>query len=191
MKTTVLGGLLFLVPLAVLAIVIGKAYQVSMLVAGPIDKIVPIETVVGVAFVNLVAVALIVLVCYLAGLAAKRGFIGSRMEQLDGFLIDVIPGYAVAKGMIGSVTREDDIAALLTPVLVSFDDYDQIAFEIEHDDTRSVLFLPGSPSAWSGSTVVTDRKRVRVLNIPTHQAVKLMRVLGRGSLEASSLQAAE
>ena len=190
MRTTVLGGLLFLVPLAVLAIVIGKAFQVSMLIASPIDKFIPVENIAGVAFVNLIAIALIVLVCYLAGLAAKRGFLGSRMERLDGFLIDAIPGYAVAKGMIGSVAKEDDIAALLTPVFVNFDDYNQIAFEIEHDDASSVLFLPGSPSTWSGSTVVVDRKRVRVLNIPTHQAVKLMRVLGRGSLETSSLPAA-
>jgi uncharacterized membrane protein len=191
MKTTLLGGLLFLVPLAALAIVIGKAFQVSMLFAGPIDKVVPVESVAGVAFVNLIAIALIIFVCYLAGMAAKLGFLGARMEQLDGLLIDVIPGYAVAKGMIGSVAKENDLAALLTPVIVRFDDYDQIAFEIEHDETKSVLFLPGSPSVWSGSTVIADRNRVRVLGIPAHQAVKLMRVLGRGSVAASSLQATE
>ena len=104
------------------------------------------------------------------------------MQKLDGLLVDAIPGYAVAKGMIGSVAKEDDIASILTPVLVQFDDYRQIAFEIEHDDTENVVFLPGAPSTWSGSTVVVERHRARPLTIPTHQAVKRMRVLGRGSL---------
>ncbi len=182
MKTTILGGLLFLVPLAFLTIVLGKAFQLSTMVAEPLDKIIPIHSLAGIAFINVLAVLLIVVVCFLAGLAAQRGWMSSRVQQLDGLLIDAIPGYAVAKGMIGSVANEEEIAAVLAPVLVRFDDYDQIAFEIEHDEERSVIFLPGSPSTWSGSTVVVDRARVHTLNIQTHQAVKLMRVLGRGTL---------
>ncbi len=182
MKTTILGGFLFLVPLAFIAIVLGKTYQISMMVAGPLDKIIPVSSIAGIAFVNILAIVLLLLVCFLAGLVARGGWFTGRIEKLDGFLIDVMPGYAVAKGMIGGVTKEDDIAAVMLPVMVRFDDYDQIAFEIERDDTQSVIFLPGAPSAWSGSTVVVDIARVRLLNIPVHQAVKLMRVLGRGSL---------
>lgn len=180
-----------MVPLVVLSILIAKAFQISVLIAGPIDKIIPIESVAGVAFVNLLAIALILLVCYGVGLAVRKGVLGSRMERLDGILIEVVPGYVVAKGLIGSVAKEDDVSEMLTPVMVSFDDCDQIAFEVEHDDTRSVLFLPGSPSVWSGTTIVADRKRVRVLNIPMHRAVKLLRLQGRGSIETIPLQAAE
>ncbi|MDW3223223.1 MAG: hypothetical protein R8G34_10115 [Paracoccaceae bacterium] len=182
MKTTILGGLLFLVPFAVILVVFGKAYQVSIVVATALDKYIPVSHVAGVAFANILALLLIVLVCYLAGLAARRGFLSTKMEKLEGFLIDALPGYAVAKGMIGSVAKEDEIASLLTPVMVKFDDYDQIAFEIERDAGRSVLFLPGAPTTWSGTTVVVDKERVQYLSIPAHQAVKLMRVLGRGSL---------
>ncbi|MFK7879803.1 hypothetical protein [Roseobacter sp.] len=185
MKTTILGGLLFLVPFAVILIVLGKAYQVSIVVATVLDKYIPITHVGGVAFANILALLLIVLVCYLAGLAARTGIMAKRMEQIDGFLIDVLPGYAVAKGMIGSVANKDDVASLLNPVIVKFDDYDQIAFEIESDAQRSVVFLPGAPTTWAGSTVVVEKSRVQPLSIPAHQAVKLMRVLGRGSLALS------
>lgn len=185
MKTTLLGGLLFLVPFAVIIVVFGKAYQISIVVASALDKYIPVSPVGGVAFPNILALLLIVLVCYLAGLAARRGILSAKMEKVEGFLIDALPGYAVAKGMIGSVAKEDEIASLLTPVLVKFDDYEQIAFEIECDVDRSVLFLPGAPTTWSGTTVVVEKSRVQYLSIPAHQAVKLMRVLGRGSLSAS------
>lgn len=188
MKTTILGGFLFLVPLAFVAIVLGKTYQISMMVAGPLDEIIPVHSVGGIAFVNILAILLLLLVCYLAGIIARGGWVSNRIEKLDGFLIDVMPGYAVAKGMIGSVANEDEIASVLSPVMVAFDDYDQIAFEIERDETQAVIFLPGAPSAWSGSTVVVDIARVRPLNMPVHQTVKLMRVLGRGSLAARTAE---
>lgn len=183
MKTTILGGILFLIPLAVVSIVLGKAFQLSMLVAQPLDTIIPIESVAGVAFVNILAIILILMICFLAGVIARSGLLSSQVGKLDEFLINVMPGYAVAKGMLGSVAHDEDIARVLKPVLVRFDDYQQIAFELERNESNATLFLPGSPSAWSGTTVIVDLERVQMLNLATHQAVKLLRVLGRGSLD--------
>ena len=184
MKTTILGGVLFLVPFAALLIIVGKAYQVSMLVAQPIDRVIPISRFAGIALVNVIAVFLILLVCYVAGLIAKRGMRGRRVEVLEGYLIDMVPGYAAVKGMVESVANKRDGVGVLKPVVVAFDDYEQIAFEVECDDTHAVLFLPGAPSTWSGSTVVVDKSRIRYLNLQTHKAVKFMRGMGRGTLPA-------
>lgn len=182
MRTTILGGVLFLIPLVFVSIILGKAFQISMLVAGPLDKIIPVNTVAGVAFVNIIAIVVILAVCFAAGLAARKSFFSHRMSKLDGILIDIMPGYAVAKGMIGSMSRDETLAATLTPVLVRFDDYSQIAFELERDAQKATLFLPGSPSAWSGSAILVDLDRIEPLDMPTHKAVKLLRVLGRGSI---------
>jgi uncharacterized membrane protein len=182
MKTTILGGILFLAPLAIVAIILNKVFQMSIAVAKPLGKYMPLETYAGIASVNILAILLIVLVCYLAGLIAKRAFFSNRLQRLDGFLIDMIPGYAIFKGMVGSASSDEALAAMMTPVLVRFDDYEQIAFEIERGETHSVIFLPGSPSAWTGSSIVADNTRIRRLDIPTHQATKLLRAFGRGTL---------
>lgn len=184
MKTTILGGILFLAPLAVIAILLGKVYQIGLLVAAPVDQLIPVSRIGGVALVNILAIVLIVLVCFFAGLVARSQFMSLRVRKVDDLLVDVIPTYAVFKGMLGSMSRSEDIATLMKPVIAKFDDYDQIAFEIERDDRQVVLFIPGSPSAWSGTTIVVTVDRVQPLNLPTHQAVKLMRVMGRGTLAA-------
>jgi uncharacterized membrane protein len=160
MKTTILGGVLFLVPIAVIAVILGKVFQISMMIVEPLDRIIPIDSFAGVAFVNVLAIVLILLVCFLGGLLARYGWLAERIGKVDGLLIDLMPGYAVAKGVIGSVAKEDDITALLKAVVVRFDDYDQIAFEIERDATKAVIFLPGSPSTWTGATIVVDLDRV-------------------------------
>lgn len=187
MKTTILGGVLFLVPFAMIVIVLGKAYQISMVVAEPIGDVIPIASLAGVALVNIIALVLILVVCYTAGQLAKRGVKSRHRETLEGFLIDMIPGYVVFKGVVGSVAETGEGSEHLRPVLVAFDDYDMIAFEIEANDTKCVLFLPGAPSAWSGSTVIVDKNRVSYLSLPTYQAMKLLRSMGRGTLASGAL----
>lgn len=183
MKTTIIGGLLFLIPLAFLAIVLTQAFKLSLMVVAPIDKVIPVHRLAGIAIIDVIAIILILALCYLAGIAARRGWFGSKIEKLDGLLIDMVPGYAVAKGTVSSIGGDNSAANLLQPVLVHFDDYDQIAFQVEASEDRAVVFLPGAPSAWSGSTIVVERRRIQPLDLPVHQAVKLMRILGRGSLE--------
>jgi uncharacterized membrane protein len=186
MKTTILGGVLFLAPLAVLSILLGKVFQLSLMIVKPMESLIPVERFIGVAIIDLVAIAFIVLVCFLAGLIAEWAMTGRTMQRLDGILVDFLPPYAIFKTVVGSASLREDMSSQMKPVLVHFDDYDQVAFELERDDKRSVLFLPGAPSAWSGGTVVVDTERVQYLNLPTHQAIKLMRTFGRGTLGARS-----
>ncbi|MBS9719056.1 hypothetical protein ACFFUT_06830 [Pseudohalocynthiibacter aestuariivivens] len=180
MKTTILGGILFLVPLAFIAIVLGKAFEVSMLLAQPLDGLIPLDSLAGIAMANIIAIVLILAICFAAGLAAKTTMISKRVGRLDDTLIDIIPGYAVARGIVGGIAGEDDTTPVLSPVLVRFDDFDQLAFEVERMGDRSAVFLPGSPSAWSGTSVIVDVDRVVRLDLPPHQAISLLRVMGRG-----------
>lgn len=183
MKTTILGGILFLAPLAILMILLGKVYQMGLAVVQPINEVMPVETVAGIALVNILAVLVILIVCYIAGHLAQRKRIAARLQGIDDLLTDSIPGYAVFKGTVGSVSKDETAGHLLKAVLVRFDDYEQIAFEVERQGARSVVFLPGAPSVWAGGSVIVDANRVSYLNLPTYQAMRLLRVFGRGSLK--------
>lgn len=185
MKSTVLGGVLFLVPVVFLAIILTKAFELSMLLAKPAEKFLPLDRMAGVALIDVLAVTIILIVCFFAGLVARRGRLFGHMTRLDDFLIDILPGYAVTKGIIGGLADEESAASILQPVLVRFDDYEQMAFEVERLEDRVVLFLPGSPSAWSGASLIVAADRVTKLNLPPHQVVSLLRVMGRGSAKLS------
>ncbi len=183
MKTTILGGALFLVPLAFVAIVLTKAYEVALLVAKPIDKYIPIEHVGGIALANILAIVLILLICYIAGLAARGKIFADKIGRIDNLLMDLVPGYAVLKSMLTGLAQGEDKTTLLKPVLVRLDDFDQLAFEVERNEEKAVIFLPGSPSAWSGSSVLVDLDRVTSLDLAPHQVSGLLRVMGRGTVK--------
>ena len=181
-KTTIVGGLMLLFPLVVVVLIIGKAFKISMLVAEPLGGLIPIERVGGVALANILAVLVILVLCYLAGLVARLSHIRRKVAGIDGLLIAVVPGYAMAKTLVSGVIKAEDEVGKMTPVLVSLDDYKQIAFEVERTPGGYVVvFLPGAPNPWSGSVIYVSEDRVESLDMAPQDAIKNIRVLGRGS----------
>lgn len=181
-KTTIFGGLVFLIPLVFLVAVLGKAVQMMMLVAEPVSRFFPDHVIGGIALVNLLALLGVLLACFLAGLAAQSR-IGKRLfRSVDDTLMLLIPGYALLKHRIVSTIRDEEEQSLLKSVLVRFDDQYQIAFEVERVDRGLVtVFLPGAPDPWSGSIVFVEEDRVEPLEIDTQTATRALQRLGRGS----------
>lgn len=60
--TMSLGGVVFLLPLVFITMILGKAFQLMVVVAKPVDKIIPLDSVGNVAFVNIVAAFAILLI---------------------------------------------------------------------------------------------------------------------------------
>ena len=71
LKTTMIGGILFLVPFAVLAVILGKVVPFAQKLADPLAELIPFESVVGFDVPVLLALVLIFLFCFLVGLLAK------------------------------------------------------------------------------------------------------------------------
>ncbi|MBK0327651.1 hypothetical protein I5535_10100 [Rhodobacteraceae bacterium F11138] len=181
MKTTILGGALFLGPLVFLILLLNHAFSISRKIAAPLGRLIPIDRFAGFALADILAVTLILLICYLAGLLARGRIFARQMGRIDNFMIDLIPGYAVAKGVLGGVAQDTGAASAMRPVIVRFDDFEQLAYEIERWENKAVIYLPGSPSAWSGSSVIVTVDRVTPLAIPPHHVTGLLRVRGRGT----------
>ncbi|MGC1955723.1 MAG: DUF502 domain-containing protein [Gammaproteobacteria bacterium] len=184
LKTTVLGGVVFLVPIIIFIAVIGKALELTNKLAAPLAERLPVDSVGDLAVVHLLALAILVLVCFVAGLAAKTAFAGRLVQSLEANVLDKIPAYAVLKSKTGSVLNPED-AADMRPVLARFDDSWQLAFEIERiEGGQIVVFLPGAPDPWSGSVCVVTEDRITPLDVTVRSAAELMKRLGKGTTEA-------
>ncbi len=180
-KATVVGGLVFLVPLVIVIAVLGKAFQVMLLLAKPLGALIRIDSVGDIAVVNLLAVVILVVLCFLAGLAAKSSLGKSTFQVLDAKLLMLFPGYAFVKGFSDTAVGENDQQALI-PILAKLDDATHLAFEVDRTDRDLVVvFLPGSPNPWSGNVAYMTPDRVERLDMSLPEAVKCLRRLGRGT----------
>lgn len=184
LKATIVGGVLFLVPVIVIALILGKALQIAVKIAQPMADYIPVNTVVGIAVANFIAGAVIVVVCFAAGLAARSAFARGVVEAAENRFLWRMPGYGFVKGVTDSFGPEDRDMAM-RPVIARFDDSSQIAFEVERlPDDAVVVFIPGTPDPWSGDVVIMGPDRIEALPITTLVAVQILRRQGKGTGEA-------
>jgi len=184
-KTMILGGLLFLFPLVIVTAVVGKAFRLMLNITEPLDDVIPADSVADVAVINLVAIAALLVGCFVAGLVAQSA-VGRKVYQAaDANLAGIIPGYAALRARLGTAVGEEERQKTLKTVFVRLDDQAQIAFEVERlADGRAVVFLPGAPDVWSGAAVVVDADRVTPLDFEMRQVVRLAKNLGKGTAAA-------
>jgi uncharacterized membrane protein len=71
LKATVVGGLVFLVPVVLIAVVLRYALQFARKIAAPSADVLPFSHVVGVAVATPIAVVILVVIAFLAGLLAR------------------------------------------------------------------------------------------------------------------------
>lgn len=179
-KTTIIGGLLFLVPLVVLFIVLAKAADLMLLVAEPLSDFIPLDSIGGVAVANIIAVLVVVLICFIAGLVARRAFFRTTVESLESKVLSKLPGYVLIKGMLSGLQEHD--AHKLHPVLVSFNSAARIGLEIEQlDDGRIVVMTPSSPNPWSGMVHIMAADRVQRLDLPMTAYMENVERFGQGT----------
>ena len=183
LKTTVLGGIVFLIPLVFFAAIVGKALSWIHKLATPLLTHLPIETIGGTLLMHLLSVTILVTLCFLAGLAAKTPAASTLVDALETNLLQKFPPYALLKAKTGSVLNPGDTEKL-TPVLVRFDDSWQVAFEIEKvGDGKCLVFLPGAPDAWSGSVCTVTEDRITPLDTNVKSIGTIMKHLGKGASE--------
>ena len=182
--TTLIGGVVFLMPLVFIVALIGKAFQVLEVAVQPVSNLLPEVQVAGIAPAAILTAVVMLLLCFTAGLLARSRPAQKLYRRLDSVLTQMIPGYAWAKGMTGSLS-DQEAEAVLSPVLVRFDDQSQIGFEVDRTEEGLVaVYLPAAPNAREGATSFVDADRVETIDASLGAVVKSYKSLGRGSIVA-------
>ena len=188
-KTTAIGGFVFLIPAVIVVVVFGKLIAGLKAFAKALSPIFGIESFLGGFVLDAVAFAVAVLICFAVGLFARRSAFKRVREKVDRSLVNFIPGYAFVKGFADNLRQTEEISGSFVPIMVRFDDYVQMGFETERLANGNVaVYLPGAPNPWSGSVVFVSNDRIKSLSISLPDALRNIRTLGKGSLDLSGLQ---
>jgi uncharacterized membrane protein len=180
-RATLTGGILFLLPVVVLIVVLGKALQISRRVVVPLAERIPVPSVGGVRVAEVAAIAALILFCFLAGLLARTRLARKTENWLEGTLLSHVPGYNFLKG-IGESMMGFETEHAYQVVLARIEEAWQIGFVMERlESGHYAVFVPGAPSVWSGSVYLMTEDRLRRLDISRIEAVKCLRQLGVGA----------
>jgi len=178
--TTVIGGLLFLVPVGFLGFILFKAYGFMLLIAEPMADWIPVDTIGGVALANLIAILAIIMISFFAGLIARNTLATGVVKKLESKVLMKIPGYTVVKGIKGGFDSEE--TQQFKPVALTLGTAERFGFEIQKlADGRSMVFIPSVPNAFSGITQILPADQVTYLDAPMTQIMEFVERYGDGA----------
>lgn len=192
LKTSAIGGIFFLLPLIVIGFLLGQLAQAIWTVALAINQFLPVQSVVGYTMIVLIAIASIILLCFVSGIIARRRFAKRFSESVEKYLLLLFPRYAILKEKVSGNIGGEVLRNQLHPVMVRLPGHMRLGFEVEryggHSDAASVVresvtvFLPGSPDPWAGQVIIVQAHHVEQVNSPFGETVATFEQLGRGSL---------
>jgi hypothetical protein len=108
LKTTFLGGVLFLVPVVVLITIIAKALEVAKKVVVPLNDALFKGTGAHAYAGDMLAFGLLLVLCFLAGLAAKTSFARKSVDALEKKVLAKVPAYDSLKSKIVATLQSQE-----------------------------------------------------------------------------------
>ena len=180
-KATVLGGIVFLLPIAATVVVVVKAGRMAADTATPLAEKLPFPKGEAVLAVYVIGTIALVLLSFAAGAFARSVRIESdAVSFLEDRILNKFPPYAAirkhADRLAGMDTSED-----LKPALVRVHDGWQIGFLVDaFSDGHIVVFIPGAPDPSSGVVQIISSDNITPLDISNQDTLACLERSGCG-----------
>jgi uncharacterized membrane protein len=174
-------GLMLALPLGAAAYLLYKVIGLLSKLLMPVTHLLPEGQWFGVAAVEIAALIVLLLALLLLG-AFAHSAVGRRVvTSIETIVLGKIPGYLIIKTIASDLTNVKD-ESNLRAALITLDDNAMLGFVVERsaDGAMTTVFIPGSPSAASGSVIVVPSERVRLLDVTAQNVMRAMRLRGLG-----------
>jgi uncharacterized membrane protein len=178
-RTTLIGGLLIILPIYVAVLLLAKAVNGLLSLMAPVAAQLPA----GVEFRRIVAILLLVAVCFVVGLIVRTGTGLRAKNAFEQAVLERLPGYTFFRGLAKRLTGSSE-EQTLQPALVEIEDALCPAFIVEElDDGSFTVLVPSAPTPMAGSIFILPRERVHPVDIPFTKAIGVFSKWGTGAGE--------
>jgi uncharacterized membrane protein len=179
LKSTLVGGLLVVVPVWVLVVLVVKVAGEAEGVVRPITAWLPE----GVQYPQLLAAGVLLGACFLLGLAVRTAVGRYARAVVERHLLERVPGYTTLRGMseqLADMNREEGFRA----ALVEMEGGLVPALVVErHADGRCTVFVPSAPTPVGGTIFIFPGEKVHPVNVPLLVLLQCVSKYGAGSHE--------
>ena len=175
--SSVLSGLLLAVPLYLAVLLLLKATGSVVHLVQPIAQLLPRWS----HAEDVLALLIVLFLCFLIGVALRTASGEAVGERVEGSVLVRIPGYLLLRSLTKQLAGESEESAW-KPALVEIEDALVPAFIIEEfEDGRYTIFVPSSPSPFTGAVYILGRERVHLLDASLAQTIQAVSRWGSGS----------
>ena len=165
LKTTIIGGLLVVIPLSLIIIIFGDLFATLMDVTRPMAKYLPFAALISTLIVTLLALVGILLICFFTGLIVRTSWGIAGKHWFENRVLNRIPMYNIIKNLAHQFVGEEGTQFL--PAEIDLHDSNCAvlgAIVEELGDGRLAVYVPSTPAAAVGQIYLIPEKRVKRLN---------------------------
>lgn len=178
-KTTLIGGVLIIVPIYVAILLLAKTASGLLALLAPVTAQLPAS----VKFREIVAILLLVAICFVVGLIVRTGPGLRAKNVIEQAVFGRLPGYTFLRGLTKRLAGHDE-EHTLEPALVEIEDALVPALIVEElDDGSYTVLVPSAPTPMAGSIYILPRDRVHPVDIPFTKAIGVFSKWGTGAGE--------
>jgi uncharacterized membrane protein len=178
-KTTLLGGVLVIAPVAAIVFILAKVATILRHILEPVADKLPAS----IHFPYMTELVAVLVICFLAGLLIRTAagrWVGGLIER---HVFEKFPGYTLIKALMGrSLGGSMDQAAI--PALAEMEEGLVPALIIErHHDGYVTVFVPSPPVPTVGQSYVFASSKVHPVDISLPKFVSCIAKWGVGAQE--------
>jgi len=181
-KTTVLGGLLVVIPLFLVYVILAEAVDLLVGVVQPIAEMLPGDWISSEREGRILALVILLALCFLTGLVTRTRLGISTGKWMERTVLHRMPGYRIARTLTRQFTGREE-ANQFAPAVLRFGDEDLVLVYIieEHENGYYTVLIPGSPVGTAGGLRYVPAGRVKRLKAPLGQVFNCITQYGIGS----------
>jgi uncharacterized membrane protein len=172
----IVAGFIVVAPVYLASLLLLKGMKTLLGLMAPVAKMLPKS----VPAENLIALILVLVICFFVGLAVRTRMGRAIGNRLDRSLFQRIPGYSLLRSLTQRLAGESQGQAW-DAALIEIEDALVPGFIIEElADGRFTVFVPSVPTPMAGAVYVLTPDRVHRLDVPFTQAVTTISKWGSG-----------
>jgi uncharacterized membrane protein len=180
-RTTIAAGVLFLLPVTVTLVILGRVYmQVEKLLV-PIIQHIPEQ--VGLFRLRILITILIMLtIFFIGGLLVRVSLFRKWVNALENQVLTFMPGYALLKTTTGEKLGSE-LEEKAQPILVKDNEHFRPAILVEIKGEWATIFYPEPPKYNTGEITLVRTDQIEYLSGNLSSTIKVMKRNGKGLLD--------
>ena len=184
LKTSLLGGLVVILPVAILASVSVWLFHLVTGLIAPLTRLLIKDSQLNQYTADVIVLVLIVAACFSIGVLVRTRLGGFVYRMLETRILGLAPGYSMIKETVLQLfgNRKDSPFSSVAVARIFGNETRVTAFITDtHADGSYTLFVPTGPNPTSGLIYHVEGKYVEPVNVPVQDAMRSIISCGAGS----------
>ena len=182
-KSTVTGGLLVVLPLAIFIFALKWIYSLVSGVISPLADKFSVATGYRAVLVDAMVVVIILMVCFLVGAFVRTKLGKIIYHHLESGVLKRAPGYSLIKETVSQFlgARKSPFSSVALAQIFGNDTLVTCFVTDTHEDGTATVFVPTGPNPTSGNIYHLNQEHVHPVKVGVEDAMRTIISCGAGS----------